>query len=366
MIVVSPDPTTYDEQFATKEKTLAALLNAFDAPQLETFRSPPLHFRLRAEFKIWHEGDDSHYAIFNNGRGNRPSFVESFPTASLAINKLMPILKNEFVACELLRHRLFQIEFLSTLAGDMLVTMIYHKPLTEEWEATARALSDKLKIKIIGRSKKQKVILQTDYVEEIFNLNDKQRLTYRQLEGCFSQPNGHICQHMLDWAASVTHLSQSRNTDLLELYCGNGNFTVALAPNFNTVLATEISKPLTAAAILNCEKNNVVNVNLVRMSAEDISSALQGEREFRRLKDIDLNGYDFSTVFVDPPRAGLDNETEKMVQRFENILYVSCNPNTLTKNLQTLTQTHIIKRAAFFDQFPYTDHMECGVLLQKK
>lgn len=50
------------------------------------------------------------------------------------------------------------------------------------------------------------------------------------MEGGFSQPNGRMCEKMLTWAAGVTR--GSSDADLLELYCGNGNFTVALAPNF--------------------------------------------------------------------------------------------------------------------------------------
>ena len=51
-----------------------------------------------------------------------------------------------------------------------------------------------------------------------------------QVEGAFSQPNGIMCQHMLGWARSATAGSQA--ADLLELYCGNANFTVPLAANF--------------------------------------------------------------------------------------------------------------------------------------
>jgi tRNA (uracil-5-)-methyltransferase len=51
-----------------------------------------------------------------------------------------------------------------------------------------------------------------------------------QVEGGFSQPNGRMCEKMLAWAAGATRGSGAH--DLLELYCGNGNFTVALAPNF--------------------------------------------------------------------------------------------------------------------------------------
>jgi len=54
------------------------------------------------------------------------------------------------------------------------------------------------------------------------------------------------------------------------------------------------------------------------------------------------------------------------VQNYDRILYISCNPHTLCENLQTLSQTHRIEKAALFDQFPYTDHMESGVWLVRK
>jgi tRNA (uracil-5-)-methyltransferase len=53
-----------------------------------------------------------------------------------------------------------------------------------------------------------------------------------QVEGAFSQPNGGVCQHMLNWAVDATKGSSG---DLLELYCGNGNFTIPLAQNFKQV-----------------------------------------------------------------------------------------------------------------------------------
>jgi len=53
----------------------------------------------------------------------------------------------------------------------------------------------------------------------------------------------------------------------------------------------------------------------------------------------------------------------KMVQAYPHILYISCNPQTLCENLAVLSETHEVTRLALFDQFPYTHHMECGVLL---
>jgi tRNA (uracil-5-)-methyltransferase len=83
------------------------------------------------------------------------------------------------------------------------------------------------------------------------------------------------------------------------------------------------------------------------------------------LEGVDLKSYDCETIFVDPPRSGLDDDTVKLVQGYSRILYISCNPETLCANLETLQQTHRVSRLALFDQFPYTHHMECGVLLER-
>ena len=154
--------------------------------------------------------------------------------------------------------------------------------------------------------------------------------------------------------------------DLLELYCGNGNFTMALAPLFGKVLATEVSKSSVQAAQYNLEANAIGNTRIVRLASEEISAALAGREQFRRLQDIDLASYRFTTLFVDPPRSGLDPATLALASDFDNILYISCNPDTLHANVAVLQQTHRISAAAVFDQFPYTHHLECGLLLTRR
>jgi tRNA (uracil-5-)-methyltransferase len=94
--------------------------------------------------------------------------------------------------------------------------------------------------------------------------------------------------------------------------------------------------------------------------------ALDKVRTYERLKNIQLDEYRFSTVFVDPPRSGLDPATNAFVSRFDHIIYISCNPHTLKDNLKQLYQTHRLTRMALFDQFPYTEHRECGVILQRR
>ena len=79
-----------------------------------------------------------------------------------------------------------------------------------------------------------------------------------------------------------------------------------------------------------------------------------------------LDDYDFSTVLVDPPRAGLDADSCDQLSEYPRIVYISCNPDTLAVNLEQLTRTHRIVRFALFDQFPFTHHCECGVLLERR
>jgi tRNA (uracil-5-)-methyltransferase len=95
--------------------------------------------------------------------------------------------------------------------------------------------------------------------------------------------------------------------------------------------------------------------------------AMAGTRTFRRLASLEtaLEDYNLHTVFVDPPRAGLDTGTLNLVSGFEEILYISCNPMTLLDNLETLIKSHSIESLAFFDQFPYTPHLECSVHLKR-
>lgn len=104
----------------------------------------------------------------------------------------------------------------------------------------------------------------------------------------------------------------------------------------------------------------------LHLCSEEFVEAWTTKAKKNRLKDIDWDTLDLKTLIVDPPRAGLDSETEKLMLEFDNIVYVSCNPETLHENLKAVEDTHDIKSFAIFDQFPFTHHIECGVYLTKK
>jgi tRNA (uracil-5-)-methyltransferase len=322
--------------------------------------SPEQNYRFRSEFKLWHVDNEIHYAM-NHKDKNGVVLIDECPQVNIYIFELMPKLL-KVIKDKKIEFKLFGLDFLSSSSGEIVVSFLYHRKLDDAWEVLAKEISQELGIYIIGRSRKQKVIVGQDYIIEHLNVNGE---VYRSkhIENSFTQPNARVNEKMIEWTQKDLLDTQS---DLLELYCGAGNFTIPFAKKFNKILATEISKSSINAAKENMLLNSVTNIEFVRMSVEDFTQALDGVREFRRMKDIDLNSYDIKTIFVDPPRSGMGKESSEFASRYKNIIYISCNPETLLKDLDILSKTHKIVDMAIFDQFPYTHHVEMGVKLIKK
>ncbi|PXY91717.1 tRNA (uridine(54)-C5)-methyltransferase TrmA [Gilliamella apis] len=355
----------YNQQLQNKITNLKKLLSDFSLPDLQVFSSPISHYRMRAEFRIWHSGEELYHIMYDKKTKKRVR-IDSFPIASQLINRAMQTILPLLQYNDKLRHQLFQIDYFSTLSGQLLITLLYHKKLDDQWIIEAERLKQQLAERgiianLVGRASNQKIAVNVDYVDETLPIFDN-NFSYRQVENSFTQPNAAINIKMLEWAISVTKDSKG---DLLEFYCGNGNFSIALAQNFRKVLATEIAKASVYSAQHNIKVNNIDNLIIARLSAEEFTSAIKKERQFNRLQGINLDDYQCQTVLVDPPRAGLDDNTLEIIQSYQRIIYISCNPNTLKNNLEQLTKTHQIEHFAMFDQFPYTDHIETGIVLRK-
>lgn len=111
----------------------------------------------------------------------------------------------------IMKHKLYQVNFHTTLSGEGMVTLIYHKKLDDEWQKAAKELRTILSgvpsctssiVQMIGRSRKQKVDLDHSYVDEVMSVSGRSH-EYRQVEGAFSQPNGG--QSKLSLLASTDH-----------------------------------------------------------------------------------------------------------------------------------------------------------------
>lgn len=354
--------TQYTIELQQKHDRLHTLLAPFNAPEIEIYASQPEHYRVRAEFRVWHEGDDLYHIMFDSQTKERyrvDQFAAASKTINAAMQEIMSLLKDNPV----MRRKLFQIDYLSGLSEELVISLLYHKPLDEQWKRAAAQLQQQLrqnfKVNLIGRARKQKEVLGNDFIIEQLPVNHR-TYEFKHIENSFTQPNAKVNCDMIEWALKVCGEPER---DLLELYCGAGNFSLPMASQYRKVIGTEIAKPSVTAAQFNIARNNITNVDIVRLAAEDFTVAMRGEREFKRLEGINLSEYDFATVLVDPPRAGLDDDSLKMIQDYEEIVYISCNPDTLSQNLTQLCKTHRIEAAALFDQFPFTHHIETGVKL---
>lgn len=134
---------------------------------------------------------------------------------------------------------------------------------------------------------------------------------------------------------------------LLDLYCGAGTIGIYLANNFNSVRGIEQNESAIKGANLNKGINDIKNISFVCEKASDINEIVE------------------DVVVVDPPRSGLDSTTIKRIldSRIERLIYVSCNPITLARDINILKDKYNLVGMSLFDMFPNTSHAECVCLL---
>lgn len=138
-----------------------------------------------------------------------------------------------------------------------------------------------------------------------------------------------------------------RGDKLLDLYCGAGTIGIYLANNFNSVRGIEQNESAIKGANLNKGINDIKNISFVCEKASDINEIVE------------------DVVVVDPPRSGLDSTTIKRIldSRIERLIYVSCNPITLARDINILKNKYNLVGMSLFDMFPNTSHAECVCLL---
>ena len=317
-------------------------------PSIHT--SPASGYRARSEFGFSKDA----YTMIEDGK---KVYMDTSNIPHSSIQKVMSDLLALINASEIVKKKLFQVNF-RTSGIKVLASLIYHRPLDEDWKAEAlkiqNALSD---VSIIGRSKKAKVLVGDEDLEITYEINGSS-FKILQNDLVFFQPNIYLYPLMMEF---ITGRLESPK-DLLELYCGCGGFTLTLASRFNKIFATENNRHSIRLLKESIELNGMSNIEIARLSDDETASALSKERPFRRLEHIDLDSYDFSHILVDPPRAGLSEETISLSKGFENMIYISCNPETFIRDLEKLNRE--IKSIAVFDQFANTQHLEVIAFLK--
>ena len=325
-------------------------LSASYKKEIITNLSPASAYRSRCEFGY----KNGFYTMVKDGK---KVFLDHYDLPVSSIQNIMKPLLSQININPLINKKLFQINF-RAVNQVILVTLIYHKPLDQCWLEAAKMIENKLPINVIGRSKKQLLASNLTELEDYIDINPSYYLY--QNDKTFYQPNAFLMPKMVKLVISLI----KNPRDLLELYCGSGTFTIPLSYTFNNIFATENNRDSVSYLKKSISKNDIKNIYYARLSDIELMYALKG-RIFRRLEDIDLENFDFSHILVDPPRSGLSNNITEILNKFDNIIYISCNPDTFQRDLDNL-KDYKIEKLEVFDQFSNTPHIELIALLIKR
>ena len=184
-----------------------------------------------------------------------------------------------------------------------------------------------------------------EFIEE--GLGD---LRLRVSSGAFFQTNTQAAAVL--YAKAVEAARLSGNEAVWDLYCGAGGLSLFMARHARTVTGFEISQEAVEDATANAELNGLTNCSFV---VGDLKDAIA-----RRKAKPDV-------VVIDPPRAGLHPDTVDILLKIaaQRLVYVSCNPSTLARDMGKLSGEYAVQAVTPVDLFPHTPHIECVAALER-
>lgn len=178
---------------------------------------------------------------------------------------------------------------------------------------------------------------------------------FRISPASFYQVNPVQCEILYNTAMEFAGLTGKEA--VFDAYCGTGTIGIIASKNAKQVLGVEVNGNAIKDAVSNAKKNNAENIFFIEADATELINDLASEKEH------------FDVVFMDPPRAGATKKflTSLLKLKPERIVYISCNPETLARDLRTLTKKEYrVSRIQGVDMFPFTKHVETVVLLSRK
>ena len=179
-------------------------------------------------------------------------------------------------------------------------------------------------------------------------------LNFRLSPRSFYQVNHHQAQRLYE--AAISRAQITKNDTVLDLYCGVGTITLAMAKAAGKVIGVEVIPQAVEDARDNAQRNGITNVEFFCGDAGQ--AALELEKQ----------GIHADVVVVDPPRKGLNADTVEALARFapRRIVYVSCDPATLARDIALLKERgYHLKDALAVDLFPRCAHVESICVLTK-
>ncbi|NSW86641.1 MAG: 23S rRNA (uracil(1939)-C(5))-methyltransferase RlmD [Syntrophobacteraceae bacterium] len=181
-------------------------------------------------------------------------------------------------------------------------------------------------------------------------------LRFRISAHSFFQTNPFAAMRMYETVESFAELNGTET--VWDLYCGTGSIALFIASRARRVVGFEVVEDAVRDAYENCRYNGIENCSFVAGDLKDMISRGSDEAG-SAVPDV---------LIADPPRAGMHPHVVKTVLELapKRIVYVSCNPSTLARDLTSFLETYKVERVLPFDFFPHTPHIECVVKLVRK
>ena len=179
--------------------------------------------------------------------------------------------------------------------------------------------------------------------------------TFRISPKSFYQVNPVQTEILYQKAIEFAHLTGKES--VIDAYCGIGTIGLIASGHAKEVVGVELNKDAVKDAILNAKENQIRNVRFSQGDAGEFMEAMAAE------------GNSMDVLFMDPPRAGSDEKFMASAVKMgpEKIVYISCNPETLARDLKYLTKKgYQVKKIQPVEMFAFTEHVETVCLLSKK
>lgn len=246
-----------------------------------------------------------------------------------------------------INHLIKDLTFFKINSGYIIIRSNYNNEILVIIESEDKVtLNEDLlkKHRVIGVLQNNKLIYGQSFYYERLN-----GVIYKVSYNSFFQINLEIASKLFDYVNKLV----KPNLRIIDLYCGAGTIGLQLAKNAKEIVGVEIVKNAVINGINNAKINKINNIKFSLGNVSDVFKKIKGN---------------FDLIVVDPPRAGLDKGTIKTIlqRKTKELIYISCNPKTLIRDLKELTSIYKIKEVQCFDMFFRTPNLETVVLLELK
>ncbi len=360
----------YSVQLKEKEKWVRGLLEPFCKMEPIISMEQPTHYRNKVHAVF---GEDRKHniisGIYEEGTHRivpvDSCLIENEKADAIIVSirdllrsfKIRPY--NEDTGYGLLRHVLMRT---GHVTGQIMVVLVLSSPVMPSKNNFVKALlklhpeittvvvnvNNKGTSMVLGD--KEQVIYGKGYIEDV--LCGK---TFRISPKSFYQVNPVQTEKLYNKALEYADL-QGKEV-VLDAYCGTGTIGIIASDHAGQVIGVELNGDAVKDAKENAKRNNVKNIQFYQ---NDAGQFLVGMAE---------QGAKVDVVLMDPPRSGSDEAFLSSVVKMkpEKVVYISCNPETLARDLKYLTKNgYKVKKAVGCDMFPFTSHVEMVSLLSKK